>query len=170
MPERILRMIAICMLSALGACAEPPPSAPPADASAAAAPEATGPSIAFLDGSTRSLASLQGRWVFVNYWAEWCGPCLEEIPELNAFHEERSDAFVMGINFDRLPAEEMRPQVASLGIRFPVAEDDPAALLGITAPEVLPSTYVFDPSGQLVTTLVGPQDHETLLAAMAAAP
>ena len=124
--------------------------------------------VPLLAGGSTSLAELRGRWVFVNYWAEWCAPCREEIPELNHLHEEDADAYVLGVNFDQLDAETMRPQAEALGIRFPVAAVDPSPELGLDLPEVLPSTYVFAPSGERVAILRGPQTLEALRAAMAA--
>ena len=124
-----------------------------------------GPSITLLNGAPRALDAYGGQWLYVNYWAEWCAPCLEEIPERNACHRADNGAEVLGINFDQVDSARMAVQAEALQIAFPLALGDPAALLGIQAPEVLPSTYVFDPDGSLVTVLVGPQDEASLLAA-----
>ncbi len=138
------------------------------DASAPQAAPADPDAMTLLDGGSVTMAALEGRWVFVNYWAEWCAPCREEIPELNELQAEHADdVFVLGVNFDQLPPEVMGPQAERLGIRFAVAEEDPRDLLGITLPEVLPSTYVFDPSGRQVGVLLGPQNLDQLRAAMA---
>ena len=51
------------------------------------------------DGVAVDWDSYRGQWVLVNYWAEWCKPCLEEIPELN--HLDKSPGIsVLGVNFD----------------------------------------------------------------------
>jgi thiol-disulfide isomerase/thioredoxin len=127
---------------------------------------ATAPGLVLLEEGPVELDHFRGQWLFVNYWAEWCAPCLEEIPELNAFHAEQEDARVLGINYDRLEASVMRGQVAKLEIRFPVAVGDPGELLNVSLPEVLPSTYVFDPEGRRVDVLRGPQDRASLEAVM----
>jgi len=127
---------------------------------------APGPSITLLNEDPRPLDTYRGQWLYVNYWAEWCAPCLEEIPELNAFPRADNGAEVLGINFDQVVSALMAAQAEGLQIAFPLALGDPAALLGIQAPEVLPSTYVFDPQGSLVTVLVGPQDEASLLAGL----
>lgn len=150
---------ALCALLLAG-CGSPP--APETDAG----PSTT--TLTFLDGSSTPVASLRGDWVFVNYWAEWCKPCLEEIPELNDLHADVKGARVIGINFDALDPEELRPQVASLGIAFPVAIGGAGAALEIERPEVLPSTFVFAPDGSVAGVLHGPQTLEDLRAAMGA--
>ena len=55
-----------------------------------------------LDGKMHSLADYRGKWVIVNYWATWCPPCQEEIPDLVNFHDSHKDddAVVLGINLE----------------------------------------------------------------------
>ena len=71
----------------------------------------------------------QGRWVVINYWAEWWKPCLEEIPELNAFgaaHPEQ--VLLVGVNYDGVKGEALQPLIEKFTIDFPVIED-PAGTL-----------------------------------------
>jgi len=44
-------------------------------------------------------ADYRGQWVVINYWAEWCKPCIKEIPELNGL-DRREGYRVLGANFD----------------------------------------------------------------------
>lgn len=117
------------------------------------------------DPPAGQIESLRGQWVVINYWAEWCGPCIKEIPELNKLHRERKDLTVLGVNYDGAEGEDLSRQVNELGIDFPMLADDPAASLGTSRPMVLPTTLVLDPSGALTQTLVGPQTHQSLSSA-----
>ena len=101
-----------------------------------------------------------GSWRVVNYWAIWCTPCREEIPELNRL-AERQDITVLGVNFDAKQGESLVADSAELGIEFPII-DDPSGVLGIARPDKLPTTLVIDPDGDIVSTLVGPQTEESL--------
>ena len=112
------------------------------------------------------LSELRGRWVVINYWAEWCKPCIKEIPELNELAREYPDLAVVGVNFDGAEGEELANQISQLGIAFPVLAEDPAARLGIPRPAVLPTTLILDPQGKLAQTLVGPQTLESLAQAV----
>ena len=62
------------------------------------------------------------QWLVLNYWAEWCGPCRTEIPELNALNEQLKgqSASVMGVNFDNVQGEELKSASEKLGIKFTV--------------------------------------------------
>ncbi len=102
--------------------------------------------------------------MLINYWAEWCAPCREEIPELNRLHEDSADGqlVVLGVNFDGLSGEALSDLVERMDIGFPVLLDDPRARWQQPMPGVLPSTLVIDPEGKLRTVLVGPQTFETL--------
>jgi thiol-disulfide isomerase/thioredoxin len=112
-----------------------------------------------------SLASVQGHWAVINYWAEWCKPCIKEIPELNLLAQEYPKIKVLGVNFDGASGDELERQVEQLGISFPTLATDPSAELGTSRPMVLPTTLILAPDGTLKDTLVGPQTLESLLAA-----
>ena len=115
-----------------------------------------------------TLERLRGYTVFVNYWAEWCAPCREEVPELNAFQKHHGDTVrVVGVNFDRLEGEVLAGQIAALGIEFPTLAVDPREALGVPLPVGLPETFVIDASGKLVSILRGPQTLEQLEKALA---
>ncbi len=101
--------------------------------------------------------------MLVNYWAEWCTPCREEIPELNTFQRNnREQVLVLGINFDQLPPEQVRAQADKMGIEFPVLAREPAQRWGQPRPQVLPSTLIIDGEGNWLGTLVGPQSEDSL--------
>ena len=104
----------------------------------------------------------KGQWVVINYWAKWCKPCIKEIPELNALDRKYEQVAVLGVNFDGARGEELQAQISQLGIAFPIILEEPSAALGTQLPQVLPATLILDPGGKLVTTLVGPQDLESL--------
>ena len=112
------------------------------------------------------LSGLRGSWAVINYWAEWCTPCIKEIPELNQLAQQYPELAVVGVNFDGTEGDELARQIAQLGIAFPILAEDPAARLGIPRPAVLPTTLILDPEGKLANTLVGPQTLESLAEAV----
>ena len=112
-----------------------------------------------------SLERLQGQWVVINYWAQWCAPCIKEIPELNRLDQDYAQVTVVGVNYDGTNGHELELQRQKLGVTFASLESDPAAQLGIPRPVVLPTTLILDPTGRLVATLVGPQTLSSLVQA-----
>lgn len=103
-------------------------------------------------------------WTFVNYWAEWCKPCIKEIPELNAL-DTRDGFRVLGVNFDGATGEALAAQQETLGVAFPTLAEDPAARFSLARPQVLPTTLVLAPGGELHSVLIGPQTADSLIAA-----
>lgn len=121
-------------------------------------------------GRTVADEALRGRWLVINYWAEWCAPCRKEVPELNRLSGElpAAQARVLGVNFDALQGEELATAVRALGIDYTNLERDPAARLGLEASAVLPVTWLVDPQGQVRERLTGEQDAAGLRARLAA--
>lgn len=97
-------------------------------------------------------------WTVINYWAVWCAPCREEIPELNALAREHADTVrVFGVNYDGATGEVLQKAITDLGIEFPVLSVDPQPALGIARPQALPVTLLIKPDGSLLEVLLGPQ-------------
>lgn len=114
--------------------------------------------------------SLEGQWLVINYWAEWCAPCRTEIPELNALarqFKERS-VTVLGVNFDGLQGAELLKASEALGIEFTVLEQDPAARYELPRSEALPVTYIVDSQGRVRERLLGEQTAAGLAARLKA--
>ena len=109
-------------------------------------------------GNSGAFADHHGQWLVINYWAIWCKPCIEEISELNQFAaQQQGNVVVFGVNFDGVDQATLVEQSATLNIQFPVLTQDPAPLLGLERPKVLPTTVVFNPAGKLHQILLGPQ-------------
>ncbi|MGL4316800.1 MAG: TlpA disulfide reductase family protein [Pseudomonas sp.] len=102
---------------------------------------------------------LEGQWLVINYWAEWCGPCRTEIPELNRLDDQLQGrhARVLGVNYDALQGANLADAANDLGIRFTVLAHDPAARLQLPRSDVLPATFIIDARGRLRERLVGEQ-------------
>lgn len=115
-------------------------------------------------GRTVAAADLEERWLVVNYWADWCGPCRKEVAELNALAQERPDIRVLGVNYDGLQGEELRQSAATLGIAYTVLADDPAERFQLPRSDALPATYLIDARGRLREQLLGEQTAEGLTA------
>ena len=115
-----------------------------------------------------TLQELRGRFVVINYWAQWCKPCIEEIPELNELDEKNNNISVLGVNFDGATGPELAQQEKRLGVDFPTLTTDPSAELGIARPVVLPTSIIVGPEGEVLNKLVGPQTLASLQQAIAA--
>lgn len=127
------------------------------------------PAPEFIDhrGNSGRFADFRGQWLVINYWATWCKPCVEEIPELNHLAQSYTDrVVVMGVDFDKQQDARLLEAIDKLGIEFPVLLADPSSTLGYDYPQVLPTTFLIDPQGKLHTVLKGPQTLATLVGAM----
>ncbi len=123
------------------------------------------PSYPLMGGGIMRFDELQGKVVLVNYWATWCKPCREEIPELNAFQQSHGDQVqLLAVNFDGVTGELLEQQAQSLGIAFPVLAADPRQQFAVKASGALPETLVIDRAGNFRQVLLGPQNGEKLSA------
>lgn len=120
-------------------------------------------------GQKVTAAHLEGQWLVINYWAEWCPPCRKEIPQLNLYSEQVTgqDVRVIGVNYDNLQGAELEAAVKAFDIRFTVLSEDPADRLGLPRSEGLPVTFIVDPQGTLRDQRLGEQTASGLTARLA---
>jgi thiol-disulfide isomerase/thioredoxin len=90
------------------------PGVRPAAAAAKAGPSVL-PPIAQVDGSPFSVGMLRGKIVLVNFWANWCGPCREELPSLDRLAAARPDLVVVAASVDA----DRRDGVTAFAGRYP---------------------------------------------------
>lgn len=105
------------------------------------------------------------QWTVVNFFAEWCLPCLREIPELNQVYNEQQFR-VLGVSFDELDDEALSAVVTRQNIRFPVVVSNAMTDLPVSMPIVLPTTYIISPEGEVAVTLRGEITQEKLISAI----
>ena len=121
------------------------------------------PDIQFLNELNNEFKSdLDKSWIVINYWADWCPPCLKEMPELVGFAKANPDIRVFAYNYDRLEAEYLDPLILKFGVDIPSITSHPREVWGIESPKVLPATYFIKPGGDLVLSLLTPQTEVSL--------
>jgi len=133
-------------------------------ATAAIALEPVDFSLPDLDGKQRSLSEFRGKWVIVNYWATWCPPCLEEIPDLVDFHDKHKDvdAVVLGVNYEEVNEEYLRAFVESHFMSYPVLRMEPVPVTELGPVLGLPTTYIISPQGERIARQEGPITGEAI--------
>ena len=119
-------------------------------------------SLVFLNGDGKKLSDFEGQWLLINYWAAWCKPCLNEIPELNVINA-RSDVEVLAFNYDDLDETLLRKQLDKFDIQYRSIVIDPALLFKQAKPRGLPATIVVNQRGEFVKWLYGAQSRQSLL-------
>ena len=107
-------------------------------------------------GKTHTLAQYKGKWVLVNFWATWCPPCLEEIPDLNALHEnKKNNLVVLGIAMDYSDPKTVLQFAEQMMVSYPIILGDRKIAAQIGAITGLPTTYLYNPQGKMVAYNVG---------------
>jgi thiol-disulfide isomerase/thioredoxin len=124
---------------------------------------APSPDFKYVNGEAGFIKEYQGQWVLVNFWAEWCKPCLEEMPHISQFADKyKASIKVVGVNFDKLKYSDLLIAKKKWNIEFPLAINFPLHLLNIKMPAMLPANVIVSPSGEVFKPLLGPQTIEKL--------
>ena len=118
--------------------------------------------IEVFNGTNTSIDKLNGNWIVVNYWADWCAPCIKEIPELNEFADENNDAVVYTFNFDQLEVDDLKPIAKKFNIKVPSLLTHPRDIWGISTPPAVPATFFINPNGEISLSLFRPQTKDEL--------
>jgi len=105
------------------------------------------------------LSDLRGNVVVLNFWASWCGPCVEETPSLIALQQRIASrkGVVLGVSIDDDEAayeKFLRDQ----HVDFPTYRDPSKKIAADYGTSMWPETYIIDRKGKIARKIIGPQD------------
>jgi peroxiredoxin len=94
------------------------------------------------------LGKFKGKVVLLNFWASWCAPCQEELPELEKIYRKYQERGfeVIGVNIDKKQANAEK-FVRRFGLTFPVMLDPESAVVGEYRAHAMPMSYLIDQEG-----------------------
>ncbi len=147
----IIRRLFIVGLGVLAACAAPGATAPEIGRTA---PDLR---LEAASGAPVDLAALRGQVVVLNFWASWCGPCLAELPALQATYDAYRDrgATIVAVNLREEPAV-VRAFVVEQRLSMPIALDPDGLVADRYLVKNLPVSFLIDRDGVIRERHLGP--------------
>ena len=113
-----------------------------------------------LDGNMINLADYKGKVVFLNIWATWCPPCVEEMPSMEKLYQElKAEGFeILAVSMDVAGAQAVLPFMKKYKLNFPALTDTEGALKSLYQTTGVPESFVIDKDGIIVEKVIGPRD------------
>jgi len=122
-------------------------------------------SVRDLKGNPLSLSSYKGKVLVLNFWATWCAPCREEIPDfIEAYKSLQGLGLeILGISVDRVPGERLREWTEKAGMNYPVAMATRSIIEDYQPGDYIPATIIIDRLGRIRYRSSGLMDKDTLV-------
>jgi thiol-disulfide isomerase/thioredoxin len=110
-----------------------------------------------LEGNRVELAQFKGKVLVIDFWATWCPPCRDAIPELIAMKKKYGPRGfdIVGISMDENPARVVPPFIEHYGINYPVVMADAQVSSDFGGIVGLPTTFIVDRGGNIAERYIG---------------
>ncbi|ANC20591.1 redoxin domain-containing protein [Bacillus cereus] len=120
-----------------------------------------------LDGTNVKLSDLKGKKVILNFWATWCGPCQQEMPDMEAFYKEhKENVEILAINYTPSEKgggeEKVSNFIKEKGITFPVLLDKNIDVTTAYKVITIPTSYFIDTKGVIQDKFIGPMTQKEM--------
>lgn len=112
-------------------------------------------------GAQVNLADFKGQVVILNFWASWCAPCVAELPTLDRLQADLADTGlkVVAVSLDRDGIKKAAPFFRRTGVKnLKLYTDRMSDLFQELKASALPTTYLLDREGKVVSFYVGATD------------
>ena len=116
-------------------------------------------------GNTHTLADYKGKVIFLNFWATWCGPCRNEMPEIQKLYEEYSaqgedaEVVILGAAAPNMGQEGTKEEIAAFmeenGYTYPVLMDETWGMFNWYGISAFPTTFMIDRDGNIYRYVQG---------------
>lgn len=116
-----------------------------------------------LEGKNYRLADFKDKIVILDFWATWCEPCRQGIPDLIALQKEYPNLQVIGVSVDQSPKEVIPDFVKEFNINYPILIADDIVVSAYGGIQNIPTTFVIDKKGDIIAKYVGLVDKETFV-------
>jgi len=120
-----------------------------------------------LKGEDVSLQDFKNKTVLIDFWATWCKPCLNTMPQLQQLYQSYADKglVVLGVSVDEdeVRIKKIKKWINKMGISYPVFSDSKEAPAWHTFNvKAIPALFLIDKDGQIVAQWRGKIDHKQL--------
>ena len=108
------------------------------------------------DGTTMTLSEAEGKVVLLNFWATWCGPCVEEMPAIQKLYDDYNATKVQILAVDCAETRgEVDTFIREQGYTFPIVYDEDGSIGSLYPTTGIPYTVIIDANGKVVQTFLG---------------
>ena len=110
-------------------------------------------------GKQLSLRELRGKVVFLNFWATWCAPCIEEMPAMEKLHQEleKDGLVILAVNFQESP-ERVKEFFTKHNLTFTALLDRDGKVSELYQAWALPVSVVINKDGKIAARAMGSKD------------
>ena len=108
-------------------------------------------------GETIRLSSFSKKVIILNFWATWCGPCRQEIPDfVNLYKEYNDDGLeIIGVSVDQSGWDAVKPFMERYKINYPVLMYNYQVIMDYGGIQGIPTTFFINRNGEIVEKIVG---------------
>lgn len=125
-------------------------------------------SLKTLDGKQIELNEYRGKKVILNFWATWCPPCREEMPEMQKFYddykEKNVEILAVNLTYAETKKEKIAEFVEKYSLSFPIPLDEKNTIGKEYRAVSIPTSYFIDEDGIITNFHIGPMDYEFMKA------